>query len=255
MTTQVQKAKRFRNLHVSGEPLVLFNIWDPGSAKAVAETGAKAIATSSWAVSEASGYSDGEHTPLTFAIDNLRRIAEAVDLPVTVDLESGYGDTPKKVGEAVALAIKAGAIGCNLEDSFPENGSLRETKHQVDRIRHARQEADETNVAFFINARTDVFIQISQDKHDASLVAQALQRAQAYAQAGADGLFVPGLADLALIADLTKASSLPVNIMVSQGADITALAKRGVARVSFGADSYVVTMNALQEAARKAIPK
>jgi 2-methylisocitrate lyase-like PEP mutase family enzyme len=255
MTTQVQKAKCFRNLHVSGEPLVLFNIWDPGSAKAVAETGAKALATSSWAVSEASGYSDGERTPLTFAIDNLRRIAEAVDLPVTVDLESGYGDTPKKVGEAVALAIKAGAIGCNLEDSFPENGSLRETKHQVDRIRHARQEADETNVAFFINARTDVFIQISQDKHDASLVAQALQRAQAYAQAGADGLFVPGLADLALIADLTKASPLPVNIMVSQGADITALAKRGVARVSFGADSYVVTMNALQEAARKAIPK
>jgi 2-methylisocitrate lyase-like PEP mutase family enzyme len=255
MTTQVQKAKRFRNLHVSGEPLVLFNIWDPGSAKAVAETGAKALATSSWAVSEASGYSDGERTPLTFAIDNLRRITEAVDLPVTVDLESGYGDTPKKVGEAVALAIEAGAIGCNLEDSFPENGSLRETKHQVDRIRHARQEADETNVAFFINARTDVFIQISQDKHDASLVAQALQRAQAYAQAGADGLFVPGLADLALIADLTKASPLPVNIMVSQGADITALAKRGVARVSFGADSYVVTMNALQEAARKAIPK
>ena len=255
MTSQVQKAKRFRNLHVPGEPLVLFNIWDPGSAKAVAETGAKALATSSWAVSEASGYSDGEHTPLTFAIDNLRRITEAVDLPVTVDLESGYGDTPKKVGEAVALAIKAGAIGCNLEDSFPENGSLRETKHQVDRIRHARQEADETNVAFFINARTDVFIQISQDKHDASLVAQALQRAQAYAQAGADGLFVPGLADLALIADLTKASPLPVNIMVSQGADITALAKRGVARVSFGADSYVVTMNALQEAARKAIPK
>ena len=128
MTTQVLKAKRFRNLHVPGEPLVLFNIWDPGSAKAVAETGAKALATSSWAVSEASGYSDGEHTPLTFAIDNLRRITEAVDLPVTVDLESGYGDTPKKVGETVALAIKAGAIGCNLEDSFPENGSLRETK-------------------------------------------------------------------------------------------------------------------------------
>ena len=255
MTTQVQKAKRFRNLHIPGEPLVLFNIWDPGSAKAVAETGAKALATSSWAVSEASGYSDGERTPLTFAIDNLRRITEAVDLPVTVDLESGYGDTPKKVGEAVALAIKAGAIGCNLEDSFPENGSLRETKHQVDRIRHARQEADETNVAFFINARTDVFIQISQDMHDASLVAQALQRAQAYAQAGADGLFVPGLADLALIADLTKASPLPVNIMVSQGADITALATRGVARVSFGADSYVVTMNALQEAARKASPQ
>ncbi len=192
---------------------------------------------------------------MTTQVQKAKRFRNLLDLPVTVDLESGYGDTPKKVGETVALAIKAGAIGCNLEDSFPENGSLRETKHQVDRIRHARQKADETDVAFFINARTDVFIQISQNEHDASVVAQALQRAQAYAEAGADGLFVPGLADLALIADLTKASPLPVNIMVSQGANITALAKRGVARVSFATDPYVVTMNALQEAARKASPK
>jgi 2-methylisocitrate lyase-like PEP mutase family enzyme len=255
MTTQVQKAKHFRKLHVPGEPLVLFNIWDPGSAKAVAETGAKALGTSSWAVSEASGYSDGEHTPLNFAIDNLRRITEATELPVTVDLESGYGDTPKKVGETIALAIKAGAIGCNLEDSFPENGSLREIAQQVDRIRQARKRGDETDVSFFINARTDVFIQVSQDEHDAKLVAKALERASAYADAGADGLFVPGLADLALISELTKASPLPVNIMVSQGANLSALAKRNVARVSYGADPYVVTMEALQEVARKATLK
>ena len=231
---------------------MLFNIWDPGSAKAVAETGAKALGTSSWAVSEASGYSDGEHTPLNFAIDNLRRITEATELPVTVDLESGYGDTPKKVGETIALAIKAGAIGCNLEDSFPENGSLREIAQQVDRIRQARKRADETDTPFFINARTDVFIQVSQDEHDAKLVAKALERARAYADAGADGLFVPGMADLALISELTKASPLPVNIMVSQGANLGALAKRNVARVSYGADPYVVTMEALQEVARKA---
>jgi 2-methylisocitrate lyase-like PEP mutase family enzyme len=255
MTTQMQKAKRFRKLHVVGEPLVLFNIWDPGSAKAVAETGALALATSSWAVSEASGYSDGEHTPLSFAMDNLRRITEATELPVTVDLESGYGDTPRKVGETVALAIKAGAIGCNLEDSFPENGSLRETKHQADRIQHARQKADEVGGAFFVNARTDLFIQVSQDEHDSFLVRKALERAEAYADAGADGLFVPGLSDLALITELTKASPLPVNIMVSQGANLSALAKRGVARISFGADPYVVTISALQEAARKAIGK
>ena len=255
MTTQMQKAKRFRKLHVVGEPLVLFNIWDPGSAKAVAETGALALATSSWAVSEASGYSDGEHTPLSFAMDNLRRITEATELPVTVDLEGGYGDTPRKVGETVALAIKAGAIGCNLEDSFPENGSLRETKQQADRIQHARQKADEAGGAFFVNARTDLFIQVSQDEHDSSLVRKALERAEAYAGAGADGLFVPGLSDLALITELTKASPLPVNIMVSQGANLSALAKRGVARISFGADPYVVTISALQEAARKAVGK
>ncbi len=255
MTTQVQKARSFRKLHVPGEPLILFNIWDPGSAKAVGETGAKALATSSWAVSEANGYSDGERTPLAFVMENLRRIVDATDLPVTVDLESGYGDTPKKVGETIGLALKAGAIGCNLEDSFPENGSLRKTAEQVDRIRQAREKADEANVPFFINARTDVFTQVSQKEHNGSLVERALERAQAYAKAGADGLFVPGLANLALIADLTKTSPLPVNIMVSQDAPLSALAKRRVARVSYGADPYVSTMEALQEAARKANPK
>jgi len=253
MKTQEQRAHQFRKLHVGGEPLVLFNIWDPGSAKAVAKSGAKAIATSSWAVSEACGYSDGEHTPLNVAIDNLLRITSATNLPVTVDLESGYGDTANKVGETVALAIKAGAIGCNLEDSFPEDGSLREIPHQVERLQQARKTADRTEVSFFINARTDVFL--SQKRHGATLLASALERARAYAEAGADGLFVPGLDDLGLIAELTKASPLPVNIMVSRGADIRALAKQGVARVSYGADPYAQAMSALQEAARKAVHK
>ncbi len=171
---------------------------------------------------------------------------------MTVDLESGYGDTPKKVAETIALAIKAGAVGCNLEDSFPENGSLRETTHQADRIKHARERADQTDIPFFINARTDVFIQRSQEEHDAALVAQAHERAHAYAQAGANGIFVPGLADLDLIASFTKDSPLPVNIMVSQPAHLGALAKRNVSRISYGADPYVFITNALQEAARKA---
>src|SRR5260370_33578208 len=152
MKTQEQKAHRFRKLHVTGEPLVLFNIWDPGSAKAVAKVGAKALGTSSWAVSEACGYSGGERTPLNLAIANLRRITDATDLPVTVDLESGYGETPDKVGATGALAITAGAIGCNLEDSFPENGSLREIAHQVERLRPARKSAHRTDGPFFINA-------------------------------------------------------------------------------------------------------
>jgi methylisocitrate lyase len=255
MATQAEKAKLFRKLHVPGEPLVLFNVWDSGSAKVIAETDARALATSSWAVSVANGYSDGEHTPLILAIDNLRRIVEATKLPVTVDLESGYGDTPMRVGETIGLAIEAGAIGCNLEDSLPKDGSLRDTKQQIDRIRHARQKAKEKNVDFFVNARTDVFIQTPPDQHDASLVAKALDRAQAYAEAGADGLFVPGLANLALVGDLAKASPLPVNIMVNDGANIHALATRAVARVSFGAAPYILMMTALKEAARRAILK
>ena len=252
MATQAQKAKHFHKLHVPGDPLVLFNIWDPGSAKAVAETDVPALATSSWAVAEASGYSDGELTPLALVMDNLRRIVEATDLPVTVDLESGYGDTPNKVGETIALAIKAGAIGCNIEDSSPKDGSLREIAKQAERIRQARKKADEADIPFFINARTDVFIQVSPEEHNAKLVAQALERAHAYAEAGANGIFVPGLADLGLIASLTKDSPLPVNIMVNQPAHISALAKRNVARVSYGADPYASIISVLQEAARKA---
>ena len=119
MANQQQKAEVFRSLHVKGAPLVLFNVWDPGSAKAVTSAGAKAIATSSWAVAEAFGFSDGEHIPLELVMGNLRRIVDVTDLPVTIDLESGYGDDPEAVAKTVALAIKAGAIGANIEDSHP----------------------------------------------------------------------------------------------------------------------------------------
>ena len=135
MSEQRQKGERFRSLHVRGTPLVLFNVWDPGSAKAVAASGAEAIGTSSWSVGHANGFADGERTPLALSIDILRRIAAATELPVTIDLESGYGESPDAVGEAVALAIEAGAVGCNLEDSVPGNGSLRPLAEQVDRLR------------------------------------------------------------------------------------------------------------------------
>src|ERR1700737_2795098 len=145
MANQTRKAEQFRALHIPGKPLVLFNIWDAGGAKAVGASGAKAIATSSWSVANANGFSDGEHTPLILAIVNLRRIVRATDLPVTIDLESGYGDASEAVGETIGLAIDAGAVGCNLEDSFPANGKLRETVNQSDRIRRVRQTAGATN--------------------------------------------------------------------------------------------------------------
>ena len=150
MADQLKKVEQFRALHVRGTPVVLFNIWDAGSAKAVAAAGAKAIATGSWSVANANGFADGEHMPLPVAIDNLRRIVGVTDLPVTVDLESGYGDTPQMVGETIRLAIEAGAVGCNLEDSFPANGKLRDTVDQCDRLRRARQTADALGIPFFI---------------------------------------------------------------------------------------------------------
>jgi 2-methylisocitrate lyase-like PEP mutase family enzyme len=253
MADQRGKAEQFRALHISGKPLVLFNIWDAGSAKAVAAGGAKAIATGSWSVANANGFADGERIPLAFAIDNLRRIVGATDLPVTIDLESGYGDTPEVVGETVALAIDAGAVGCNLEDSFPANGKLRATVDQADRIRRARQTADAANLRFFINARTDVFFQRPPEQHDAAMVVEAIKRAHAYSEAGADGLFAPGLADIGLIARLAKESPLPLNIMVGDATPpVRVLAEHGVARVSHGPRPYLVAMKALEEAARAA---
>jgi methylisocitrate lyase len=212
-----------------------------------------AIATSSWAVAAALGFTDGEHVPLHLAIDNLRRIVEITDLPVTFDLESGYGDAPEVVGETVRLAIDAGAIGCNLEDSFPASGKLRPAVEQADRIRRARQTADVTKRRFFINARTDVFFQRPPEEHDEAMLGKAIERARAYAGAGADGIFAPGLMNLALIARLAEASPLPLNIMVGDGSPaLAALAECGVARVSHGPGPYLMAMKALQEAARAA---
>jgi 2-methylisocitrate lyase-like PEP mutase family enzyme len=253
MTEQKRKAERFRELHVPGTPLILFNVWDAGSAKAVASSGAKAIATGSWSVAHANGFEDGERMALQLAIDNLSRIVGVTDLPVTIDLESGYGDAPEMVGETVGLAIGAGAIGCNLEDSFPANGRLRETNDQRARIRCARHRADVTNVGFFINARTDVFFQRPPEQHNLALVAEAIERAHAYAEAGADGLFAPGLADIDLIARLSEASPLPLNIMIGDDTPpVPALAQHGVARVSHGPRPYLMAMKALEQAARAA---
>jgi methylisocitrate lyase len=220
---------------------------------AVGASGAKALATGSWSVASANGFADGEHTPLTLAIDNLRRITGATDLPVTIDLESGYGGTPDAVGETIGLAIAAGAIGCNLEDSFPETGTLRETEDQARRLGFVRRSADGAGIKFFINARSDVFFQQKPAEHGEAMVAMAAERARAYADAGADGFFAPGLADAALIARLAEASPLPLNIMMGDATPpLRQLAEIGVARVSYGPGPYLLAMRALEAAAKAA---
>jgi 2-methylisocitrate lyase-like PEP mutase family enzyme len=253
MSDQTTKAQTFKALHVPGHPIILFNAWDAGSAKAVAAGGAKAIATGSWSVAAAHGFEDGEHMPLDLALANLERIVTATDLPVTIDLESGYGTTPEEVGETVARALQAGAIGCNIEDSSRETGPLRPTSEQAARLKEARNAADRLGIPAFLNARTDVFLIASSDGHD-GLVEDALERARAYADAGADGLFVPGLVDEKLIARVVEGSPLPVNIMMSASAPPAArLAELGVARISHGPGPYRMMMKALENAAREAL--
>lgn len=254
MSDLKKKADDFRALHERGRPLVLFNIWDAGTAKAVTAAGARAIATGSWSVAAANGFSDGEQVPLDVVTANLARIVRATELPVTVDIESGYGRTADEVGRTIARMIEAGAVGCNLEDSFPENGTLRDIGEQVERIRHARIAADASGIPYFINARTDVFFQAPPDRHDEAMLESALARGRAYADAGADGLFAPGLVDRGMIGRLAAASPLPLNIMVGEKTPaLAALAEAGVARVSHGPGPYLALMKTLEALARVAM--
>lgn len=247
MTTLSDRAARLHALHRGEHPLVLFNIWDPGSANAVADAGATALATGSWSVAAAHGYADGEQFPLEQALANLARITATTTLPVTVDLERGYDD----VGDTIRAAIAAGAVGCNLEDGLDEG--IRDTAAQAARLALARAAADAAGVRMFLNARTDLFLQAPRQTHDAQLLEQAVARAHAYAAAGANGLFVPGLMDETLIGALVRASPLPVNVMVVPGLPpLERLSSLGVARVSHGPGPYLAAMRALTQAAREA---
>jgi 2-methylisocitrate lyase-like PEP mutase family enzyme len=246
---ETEKARLFASLHKPGTPLILFNAWDPGSAKVIAENGAKAIATGSWSVAAAFGFEDGEKLPREVAIANLERIVAAVDLPVTIDLEGGYGAAPADVAASVALAAAAGAVGCNFEDQIVGGDGLYTIDDQCERIAAARKAGGE---AFFLNARTDLFLKAKPEAHG-GLVKAALDRGRAYAEAGASGLFVPGLADAELIGTVCAKSPLPVNIMAMPTTPPAArLAQLGVARISHGPGPWRIAMRALADAARAA---
>jgi 2-methylisocitrate lyase-like PEP mutase family enzyme len=252
MSDQIRKAHAFRALHAAGTPLVLFNCWDAGSAQAVAASGAQALATASWAVAAAHGYGDGEQIPRDLVIANIERIARAVALPVTADLERGYGLTADDVADTVTQAIRAGAVGCNLEDGI-DGGGLRPAAEQGLRLQAARAAADRLDVPLFINARTDAFLLAAPAGHTAALLEATLARAHVYAAHGADGLFVPGLVDAALIERLVRASPLPVNLMAAAGTPpLATLRDLGVARLSHGPGPYLLAMRALEDAARGA---
>lgn len=245
--TQSEKATRFKSLHVKGEPLILYNIWDAGSAKAVADAGAKAVATGSWSVAAAQGFADGEAMPLAFLLQIVARISATVDVPLTVDFEGGYASTPDDIAENVRQVIQAGAIGINFEDRVVQGEGLYAVEAQVARIRAVRDAAVQEGVPLFINARTDLFLASHPTGHEA-LVAPALGRAAAYAEAGADGFFIPGLAQIPLINQIVEGTDLPVNVMM-RGAlkGLGDIADTGVARASFGPGPYATAMTDLAD--------
>lgn len=250
--TQARKALDFTQLHVPGTPLVLYNIWDAGGAQAVAKAGARALATGSWSVAAAQGFGDGQKIPLDLLLQVVARITATVDLPVSVDFEGCYAEAPDAVGANVARVIEAGAIGINFEDQIVGGAGLHSLETQSARIAAARQAAQAAGVALYINARTDLFLKEKDRSKHAGLVAEAKERASAYAAAGASGFFVPGLVDPALIKDICEAVSLPVNCMMLDGApSIEELGGLGVARISYGPGPYFTAMADLGKRAQE----
>jgi len=244
--SQTEKARAFAALHVPGRPVILYNVWDAGSAKAVAEGGAAALATGSASVAAAHDFTDAEALPLELALANAKRVVGAVDLPVTIDFEGAYAVAPDEVAANVAKLAATGAIGCNFEDQVVGGEGLHPIAFQAERIAAARAAA---GADFFINARTDIFLKQRQG-HDEAMVDAALERAAAYAEAGASGLFVPGLADPRLLERVCAGSPMPVNFMAFPGAPSAGeVAATGIARISHGPFPHIAAMQALKDAA------
>jgi 2-methylisocitrate lyase-like PEP mutase family enzyme len=241
---QLEKAEKFTALHIRGTPLILYNAWDAGSAKAIVNGGAQAIATSSWSVAAAQGYEDGENLPISIAEQMIGTIASSVDVPVTVDFEGGYSDDDHKLSSNISRLIELGIIGINFEDRIVKGKGLYDVDRQAKRIAAIRRAAEHKNVPLFINARTDVFLGNSAN------VEELLQREKAYAAAGASGFFIPGVTNVDQIRRIVEEATLPINVMVMEGVPSNdKLSKLGVARVSYGPIPYMETMEALQKKA------
>jgi len=239
MTSTADRATAFRALHTDPSLLTLVNVWDVASARAVAQAeGTRAIATASHAIAAMYGYEDGEHIPRDLMLEAVGRVVDAVDLPVTADLEAGYGDAAETVRRAIGL----GVVGCNIEDQMKPFGEAVAVVESV-----MRAAADEGVPDFVLNARTDAFIRPGDSSPD-EVLAAAIERGRAFLDAGAPVVFAPGRLTEDQIAALTdalgpqKLSLLPVG-----GPSLARLEELGVARASFGPFPQRVALTALQE--------
>ena len=245
------RATAFAALHRAPTPLVLANAWDVASARVVEASGAPAIATTSAGVAWGLGYPDGDAVDVDRAIDLIARIAAAVDVPVTADIESGYAADAAGVGRTVARVLEAGAVGINLEDAGPDGDSpLRAVPEQAERLAAARAAAETQGVELYINARTDVYLRAVGEP--AERLPATLERAAAYLEAGASGIFVPGVTEPATVGELVRGIAAPVNVLVGPGAPpVGQLAQLGVARISTGSSLAAAAYAVAQRAARE----
>ena len=240
------QAEQLRGLHVPGSPLLLVNAWDPPSARRLAHDGYPAIATTSAGVAEALGYEDGNVTPPDEMLAAVARIAAVVDVPVTADLEAGYGLEP---GELVGGLLRAGAVGLNFEDTDHTAGHLGDAERQAERLAAIKQAGRDAGVDVVLNARVDVFLRGGE-------LDEAVRRGQLYAQAGADCVYPIGVRGRDAIRRLVEEVGAPLNVLVMPaGLTLAELAELGVARASFGSGLMHTAMDAAaQQAADYAAP-
>jgi 2-methylisocitrate lyase-like PEP mutase family enzyme len=248
-TLQIGKAETFRKQHDGSQILILANAWDVASARLLEAAGFPAVATTSAGVNWALGYPDGEKIGRQTMLEAVRRIASGVSVPVTADMVAGFGPTPEDAADTVRGVIAAGAVGLNMEDSTgdPHNPLVEMSLH-VDKIRAAREAAMAAGVPIVINARTDVFL-AAVGAADSRLD-HAVRRANAYREAGADCLFVPGVQDALTIAQLARSINGPLNILArASSPSIPELARLGVARVSVGSGPMLAALGRLRRIA------
>jgi 2-methylisocitrate lyase-like PEP mutase family enzyme len=253
--SQSRKADAFRAMHQAPPILLLPNAWDAVSARLFAKAGARAIATTSAGIAATLGYPDGEKVPRDEMLEVVARIARVVDVPVTADIEAGYAASPDDLAETIRAVIDAGAIGFNLEDATGNSSRpLYEAEQQIARIRAARLAGERAGVRVVINARTDVYLAKVGDPAERS--AETVRRANAYREAGADCLFVPGVTDLATLTELASKIAGPLNVLAGLGMPSTGELQRiGVARLSVGSAIMRATLATAREAANELLQK
>jgi len=251
MDEQIRKARAFQQMHDRSSILVLPNAWDAVTARIFARSGYRAVATTSGGVAWSLGYPDGERAPLEEVLSATARIAHAVDVPVTADLETGYGSTPGEVGDTVRAAIQAGVVGVNIEDGLHRPGALREIDAAAERIAAAREAASALGVPLVINARTDTYM-LKYGASDAERLEETVRRAKAYLAVGADCIYPIGLADATVLEALVKALDAPINVGARPGLPAVAeLERLGVARLSTATRFATLALSAVERAARE----
>lgn len=234
MSDQRAKAQTLLELHHTGRPVLLINAWDVVSARIVEDLGAPAVATTSAGVAWAEGHADGQQISREHMLQRIAKIASAIKVPLSADLEGAYGDTVADAQSTARGAIEAGAVGLNIEDARHDGRTLLETNAHAARVKAMRKTATQLGVPLVINARTDVFLaKIGED--DTWRLAEALRRGNAYLDAGADCVFVPGVSDRATIGALVAGLHGPLNVLATATTPpVSTLAELGVARVSLG---------------------